>query len=63
MGLLNRVKGDVMTMLAGMNEELDDEDAKEELTRCFSNVPTNLGNREVERDETKTRLECQTVCC
>ena len=36
MELLNRAEGDVMTMLAGMNEELDDEDVKEELMRCFS---------------------------
>ena len=31
MELLNRAEGDVMTMFAGMNEELDDEDVKEEL--------------------------------
>ena len=31
-----------MTMLAGMNEELDDEDVKEELMRCFSNAPTTI---------------------
>ena len=35
MELLNRAEGDVMTMLAGMNEELDDEDVKEELHEMF----------------------------
>ena len=38
MELLNRAEGDVMTMLAGMNEELDNEDVKEELMRCFSDT-------------------------
>ena len=42
MELLNRAEGDVMTMLAGMNEELDDEDVKEELIRCFSDAPTTI---------------------
>ena len=42
MELLNRAEGDVMTMLAGMNEELDDEDVKEELMRCFSDAPQPL---------------------
>ena len=31
-----------MTMLAGMSEEVDDEDIKEELMRCFSNAPTTI---------------------
>ena len=42
MELLNRAEGDVMTMLAGMNEDLDEEDVKEELMRCFSNAPTTI---------------------
>ena len=42
MELLNRAKGDVMTMLVGMNEELDDEDVKEELMRCFCDTPTTI---------------------
>ena len=42
MELLNRAEGDVMTMLAGLNEELDDEDVKEELMRCFSDAPTTI---------------------
>lgn len=29
-------------MLAGMNEELDDDDVKEELIRCFSAAPTSI---------------------
>ena len=28
-----------MTMLAGINEEVDDEALKEEIMRCFSNAP------------------------
>ena len=40
MELLNQAEGDVMTMLAGMSEEINDEDIKEELMRCFSNAPT-----------------------
>ena len=31
-----------MTMLTGMNEELDDENLKNELMRCFSNAPTTI---------------------
>ena len=42
MELLNRAEGDVMAMLAGMNEELDDEDVKEELMRCFSDTLTTI---------------------
>ena len=42
MELLNRAEGDVMTMHAGMNEELDDEDVKEELMRCFSDTQTTI---------------------
>ena len=38
----NRAEGDVMAILAGMNEELDNEDVKEELMRCFSNAPTTI---------------------
>ena len=37
-----KLKGNVMTMLAGMSEEVDDEDIKEELMRCFSNAPTTI---------------------
>ena len=29
-----------MTMLAGINEEVDDEALKEEIMRCFLNAPT-----------------------
>ena len=42
MELLNRTEGDVMTMLPGMNEELDDEDVKEELMRCFLDAPITI---------------------
>ena len=42
MELLNRAKGNVMTMLAGMGEEIDDEDIKEKLMRCLSNAPTTF---------------------
>ena len=31
-----------MTMFAGMNEELDDEDVKKDLMRCFFNAPTSI---------------------
>ena len=31
-----------MMMLSAMNEEIDDEDLKEELMRCFSNAPTTV---------------------
>ena len=36
MELLNQADGPVMTMLAGMSEDVDDEDIKEELMCCFS---------------------------
>ena len=42
MELLHRAEGDVMTMLAEMNEELVDEDIMEELMRCFSYAPTTI---------------------
>ena len=42
MKLLNRAEGNMMTMLAGMSEEVHDEDIKEELMRCFSNAPTTI---------------------
>ena len=29
-----------MTILAGINEEVDDETLKEEIMRCFLNAPT-----------------------
>ena len=29
-------------MLAGMSEDVDDKDIKEELTHCFSNAPTTI---------------------
>ena len=29
-------------MLAGMSEEINDKDIKEELMRCFSNAPTTI---------------------
>ena len=35
MELLNWADGNVMTMLAGINEEVDDEALKEEIMRCF----------------------------
>ena len=31
-----------MTMLAGMSEDVDDEDIKEELMHCFLNAPTTI---------------------
>ena len=42
MEVLNRAEGDVMTMLAGMNEELADEDVKEELMRSFFDTSTTI---------------------
>ena len=43
--LLNRSEGDVMTMIPGMDDNVDDEDLnklKEEIMRCFSNAPTTI---------------------
>ena len=37
--LLNR-SGDVTTIIAGMDDTVGDDDLKEEIMRCFSNVPT-----------------------
>ena len=31
-----------MTLLAGMNEELDNKNVKKELMRCFSDAPTTI---------------------
>ena len=38
--LLNRSEGDVTTIIAGMDDNISDEDLKEEIMRCFSNAPT-----------------------
>ena len=40
--LLNRSEGDVTTIIAGMDENVSDEDLKEEIMRCFSNAPTMI---------------------
>ena len=37
--LLNRSKGDVMTVIAGMDDTISDDDFKEEIMRCFTNAP------------------------
>ena len=36
--LLNRSEGDVMTVIAGMDDIVGDDDLKEEIMRCFSNA-------------------------
>ena len=38
--LLNRSEGDVMTVIAGMDDTVIDDNLKEEFMRCFSNAPT-----------------------
>ena len=40
--LLNRSQGDVMTVIAGMDDTVSDDDLKEEIIRCFSNAPTMI---------------------
>ena len=40
--VLNRSEGDVMTIIAGIDDNMDDEDLKEEIMRCFSNAPTTI---------------------
>ena len=42
MGLLNWAERNVMTMLAEMSEQINDEDIKEELKRCFSTALTTI---------------------
>ena len=32
-----------MTMIAGVDDNIGDEDLKEEIMRCFSNAPTAIG--------------------
>ena len=32
----------MMTMITGMDNNVDDEDLKEEIMRCFSNAPTTI---------------------
>ena len=39
---IGRLEGDVMTMVAGMDDNVEDEDLKEEIMRCFSNTPTTI---------------------
>ena len=50
MELLNQADGNVMTMLAGINEEVDDEALKEEIMRCFLNAPTIFQKIQVMRE-------------
>ena len=40
--LLNRSGGDVTTIISGMDDNVNDEDLKEEIMRCFSNAPTTI---------------------
>ena len=40
--LLNRSEGDVTMIIAGMDDNVSDEDLKEEIMRCFSNVLTTI---------------------
>ena len=40
--LLNRSEGDVTMMIAGMDDNMIDEDLKEEIMRCFSNALTTI---------------------
>ena len=54
--LLNRSEGDVMTIIAGMDDNVDDEDLKKEIMRCFSNTPTTiLSYWSAERNSSKTK--------
>ena len=53
MELLNQADGNVMTMLAGINEEVDDEALKEEIMRCFLNAPTIFQTTQVMREQKK----------
>ena len=53
-----------MTMLAGMSEEVDDEDIKEELMRCFLMLPLQTKQSiSIESNAAKTRRNSQTVHC
>ena len=40
--LLNRLEGDVTMIIAGMDDNMSDEDLKEEIMRCFSNGLTTI---------------------
>ena len=40
--LLNRSEGDVTMIIAGMDDNVSDEDLKEEIMRCFSNALTTI---------------------
>ena len=40
--LLNRSEGDVMTVIAGMDDTVSDDNLKEEIMRYFSNAPTMI---------------------
>ena len=40
--LLNRLEGDVTTVIAGMDDTVSDDHLKEEIMRCFSNAPTMI---------------------
>ena len=62
MELLNQADGNVMTMLEGINEEVDDEALKEEIMRCFSNAPTIFqAIPSHEGNATETRRTSQVV--
>ena len=40
--LLNRLEGDVTTAIAGMDDNVSNDDLKEEIMRYFSNTPTMI---------------------
>ena len=62
MELLNGANGPVMTMLAGMSEDVDDEDIKEELMHCFSNAPTTIQAIQVLRSMQQKPGEQASLC-
>ena len=57
MELLNQADGPVMTMLAGMSEDVDDEDIKDELMCCFSNAPITIQAMQVLRSMQQKPVE------
>ena len=48
-------------MIAGMNDSVDDEDLKEEIMRCFSNIPTTIQAIGVLRGIKQSKLNHQMI--
>ena len=68
MELLNWADGPVMTMFAGMSEDVNDEDIKQGMMCCFLNAPTTIqaiqvlrSMQQIHREQARLYTACYEV--